>query len=461
MNKKLFKTALFGAIVTGLALAGCSKNEGTDPDTGGENDEIRYITVTGAYPSGTTAGDGGTLAYAVTHEQALDPNYEIDLFKQEGEVYVNGFTVKSSRTARVQASADGKYLYNIQYGNNNGLGGVFNRYAVTGTGKDGYKDLGEELNTAPLLSASPRWTKAAEGIGIGVYAGAATLSYTGTAPNFVYQNRDSEVKIVSIDLNNVAITNTAVFNFPWSAEERAAGYGVGRVDVPVLNAAKTKVFIGCNVSKVNPAGTPTISATGVPTWPTDPVVAGTKTLVLDYPSLRNPKVITSKLTTLNNHGYRTQTQYAGSDGHVYQAVMNHTSGSQITRINSATNDYDDYLFDLNDVLGAGVGIAAWTYIKDGVAIVLYRQNGVGGHVALIDLNTKTATKLATDLDAEAEWGSTLTQYQNIGVNGDFAYVPLTPTSKDGNIYVVNWKTKTITKGAKLKGAPISHFIGSY
>lgn len=461
MNKNLLKTALFGALVTSLAIAGCSKNDGPDPETGGENDGTRYITLTGAYPEGTSAGDGGTLAYAITHENVINPNYEIDLFKQEGEVYVNGFTVKSSRTARVQASADGRYLYNIQYGNNNGLGGVFNRYSVTAEGKDAFKDMGVELNTAPLLSTSPRWTKAAEGIGIGVYAGAATLSYTGQAPNFVYQNRDSEVKIVSIDLNNVAITNTAVFNFPWSAEERAAGYGVGRVDVPVLNSAKTKVFIGCNVSKVNPAATPTVNASGVPSWPTDPNVNGTKTLVLDYPSLRNPKVITSKLTKLNNHGYRTQTQYVGTDGHVYQAVMNHTNGSQFTRINSATNDYDDYLFDLNDVLGAGVGIAAWTYIKDGVGIVLYRQNGKGGHIALVDLNAKTATKLATDLDAVEEWGSTLTQYQNIGVNGDFAYVPLTPSGKDGNVYVVNWKTKSVVKGAKLKGAAISHFIGSF
>lgn len=459
MNKNLLKKAAFGAIIASLSLAGCSKSEGPNPGTDGGDDDTRYITLTGAYPRGTSAGDGGTLAYAITHENAIDPNYEIDLFKQEGGAYVGGFTLKSQRTARVQASADGKYLYNIQYTGD--LGGVFNKYLVNGTGEDAYEDMGFELNTAPLLSASPRWTKAAEGIGIGVFTSGPPLSYTGEAPNFVYQNRDSEVKIVSIDLDNTAITNTNVFNFPWTDEERAAGYGVGRIDVPVLNKAKNKIFIGCNVTKVDPTATPTVNASGEPVWPSDPNVDGTKTLVVDYPSLRNPKVITSSLTTLNNHGYRTQTQYLGTDGHVYQAVMNHTNGSQFTRINSATNDYDDYLFDLNDVLGAGVGIAAWTYIKDGVGIVLYRQNGVGGHLALIDLNAKTATKLSTDLDSEQEWGSTLSQYQNIGVNGDYAYVPLTPSGKDGNVYVVNWKTKQVTKGAKLKGAAISHFIGSY
>lgn len=460
MNKKLLKTAIFGAIIASLSLAGCSKSEGPNPGTDGEDDNTRYITLTGAVPQDGRAGDGGTFAYAITHEQAINPNYEIDLFKQEGEKYVGGFSVKSQRTARVQASADGKYLYNIQYTGD--LGGVFNKYLVKGTGKDAFEDMGYELNTAPLLSTSPRWNKAAEGIGIGVFTSGPPLSYTGEAPNFVYGNRDSEVKVVSIDLDNTAITNTAVFNFPWSAEERAAGYGVGRIDVPVLNKAKTKIFIGCNVTKVDPTATPTINASGVPSWPNDNAnINGTKTLVLDYPSLRNPKVITSNLTTINNHGYRTQTQYLGTDGHVYQAVMNHTNGSQFTRINSSTNDYDDYLFDLNDELGGGVGIAAWTYIKDGIGIVLYRQNGEGGHIAIIDLNTKSATKISTDLDSETEWGSTLSQYQNIGIAGDYAYVPLTPSGKDGNVYVVNWKAKTATKGAKLKGAAISHFIGSY
>lgn len=460
MKKNLFRIGLFSMAITALTLGGCSNDDNNnDPGTDPVDDGIRWISLTGSFPDAEgTAGNGGTRAYAITPENAADPNYVVDLFKMDGEKYVTGFALKSSRTARVQASEDGKFLYNIQYTGTEG--GVFNKYSVAG-GK--YTEVGYELNTASILGTAPRWVKAAEGIGVGVYAGAATLSYEGTAPNFVYKNRDSEVKIAVLDLNNTAITNTAVFNFPWTAEERAAGYGVGRIDVPVLNQAKNKVFIGCNVSKVDPAKTPTVGTDGIPVWPNDIAnTNGTKTLVLDYPSLRNPKVITSTLTKTNNHGYRTMTQYVGTDGHVYQATA--TSGPDILRISKTTNDYDaTYHFNLNTALGiTGSSIKAWRYIKDGTAIVLYTITGTpGGYVALVDLNAKTATKLATDVETDTALTTTFGQFQNIGVVGDNIYLPLTPAGKDGNIYIVNSKTKEIKKGAQLKAASGSFYLGAY
>lgn len=462
MKKNLFRAAMFSAVIGSLSFNSCSKNEApidpVDPGTEepGEEPATRWISLTAAFPDASgTAGNGGTLAYAITEANAANPNYEVAIFDAG-----KGFALKSSRTARVQASEDGQFLYNIQYTGTEG--GVFNKYKVSGEGK--FEEDGSELNTAVILGTSPRWNKAAEGIGVGVYAGAATLAYTGTAPNFVYQNRDSEVRIASIDLNGTAVTQTAMFNFPWTAEEKAAGYGVGRIDVPVLNAAKTKIFVGCNVSKVNPQGAITISAAGIPSWPSDnDNINGTKTLVLDYPTLRNPKVITSTVSKINNHGYRTQTQYVGTDGHVYQATA--TSGSQILRISKETNDYDNtYNFDLKTALSTSndVAIKAWRYIKDGVGIVLFTETGVtGGFAALIDLNAKSATRLSTDVQTEAGLSSTLGQFQNIGVVGDNVYLPLTPSGLDGNIYVVNWKTKTVTKGAKLKNGSGSFFIGAY
>ena len=447
--------------ITALTLGGCSDNNNdsdTTPPT--TEDGTRWISLTGSFPdAGGTAGNGGTRAYAITLENAANPDYEVELFKMNGSEYVSGFALKSSRTARVQASADGKFLYNIQY--TGADGGVFNKYAVSGEGK--YQEVGFELNTASILGSAPRWVKAAEGIGVGVYAGSATLAYEGTAPNFVYKNRDSEVKVAVLDLNNTAITNTAVFNFPWSDAERAAGYGVSRVDVPILNAAKDKVFIGCNVSKVDPTKTPTVDTEGLPVWPSDAAkINGTKTLVLDYPSLRNPKVITSTLSKTNNHGYRTMTQYVGTDGHVYQATA--TGGPDILRISKTTNDYDaSYHFNLNTALSTtGTSIKAWKYVKDGAAVVLYTISGTeGGYVALINLNDKSATKLATEIETDPALSTTLGQFQNIGLVGDNVYLPLTPAGKEGNIYIVNVKTKTITKGAKLKAASGSFYLGAY
>ncbi|MFD2969167.1 hypothetical protein [Sphingobacterium bambusae] len=460
MKKNLFRAAMFSAVIGSISFASCSKNDSpVDPvepgtEQPGEEPAARWISLTAAFPNAAgTPGDGGTRAYAISVENAADPNYEVRIFDQD-----KGFALKSNRTARVQASADGNFLYNIQY--TGAEGGVFNKYKVSGEGK--YEEVGFELNTAVILGTSPRWTKAAEGIGVGVYAGAATLAYEGTAPNFVYKNRDSEVRIALLDLEATAITNTAQFTFPWSDAERAAGYGVSRIDVPVLNEAKTKVFIGCNVSKVDPTATPTINASGVPSWPTDRNVDGTKTLVLDYPTLRNPKVITSTVSKVNNHAYRTMTQYVGTDGHIYQATA--TSGSQILKISKETSEYDNsYNFDLNTALGVnGAAIKAWRYIKDGVGIVLYTTaDSEGGYVALVNLTARTATKLAIDIEADAGLSSTFGQYQNIGLHGDFAYVPLTASGKDGNIYLVNWKTNEVKKGAKLINQSGSFFIGAY
>ena len=200
MKKNLFKIVLFSTI-TALTLGSCSNDDndsGTDP---AENNE-RWITLTGSFPDANgTAGNGGTRAYAITPDNAANPNYEVDLFKMDGEKYVNGFALKSSRTARVQASADGKFLYNIQYTGTEG--GVFNKYSVSGAGK--YEEVGFELNTAVILGTSPRWVKAAEGIGVGVSFGDALDPYTGTAPNYVYRHPKGVIKIANIDLNNTAI----------------------------------------------------------------------------------------------------------------------------------------------------------------------------------------------------------------------------------------------------------------
>ncbi|GGE99941.1 hypothetical protein [Flavobacterium limi] len=464
MKKNLFRIALLSTVITALTLGSCSSddnNSGTDPNP--PADDTRWISITGSFPDESgSAGDGGTRAFAITTENAANPDYEVDLFKMSGEKYVVGFALKSDRTARVQASEDGKFLYNIQYTGTDG--GVFNKYSVGGAEK--YTEVGSELNTASILGTAPRWVKAAEGIGVGVFSSTVTTTYTGTVPNFVYGNRDCEVKIAVIDLNNTSITNTAIFNFPWSDAERAAGYSVGRIDVPVLNQAKNKLYIGCNVAKVDPTKTPTPNASGVPVWPSDAAnINGTKTLVVDYPSLRNPKVITSTLTKVNNHGYRTMTQYVGTDGHLYQGVFSNSGGYEILRISKTTNDYDpSYHFNLNTALGiTGANIKALRYVKDGIAVALYTITGTpGGYVALLDLNTPAnSVKLATEVETDAALSTTLGQFQNIGLVGDNVYLPLTPAGKDGNIYIVNYKTKTIKKGAKLKAASGSFYLGAY
>ncbi len=449
MKKTLSKAAFISALV----MLGTTACENDSPGSEKENeagDGREYITLTASIPDESgTAGNGGTMAYAITHEEAIDPSFSLN-------IYQDGFGLRSARTARVQGSEDGKELYNIQYTGEDG--GVYNKYQVRG--KNNFFDTGEELELADLIGTSPRWVKAAEGIGVGVHLTGSTTVTEGEAPNHVFKYTRGTVRIALIDLVNGGSPNSTEFAFPFPAELEAQGYSVGRIDVPVLNEAKTKIFIGCNVTKIDPTKL-SYNSSGNPTWANDANrTLGTTTLVVDYPSLQNPTLLYSTVAKTNNHSYRTMTQFVGTDGHIYQAASGQWVGHQILRISSATNDYDNsYEYNLNTALGeTSTRILAWRYVKDGIGLVLYdKGNNTGGYLALIDLNAKTATKLSNDYES----GLNFTQYQNISVSGDYVYVPLTPTGEAGKLYVVNWKTKEVIKGATLTGQSGSSYIGSY
>ena len=105
--KNQFKTLSIIA-ATVYTLSSCTKvdsSENVDPVT----NQDRWITVAGALMS-TTPGDGngGTMVYSVSKEDARNPNISIN-------VYDKGFPVKSTRTARLQSSEDGNTLFNIAY----------------------------------------------------------------------------------------------------------------------------------------------------------------------------------------------------------------------------------------------------------------------------------------------------------------------------------------------------------
>lgn len=447
MNIKPTRAIIFTTLIALSSLYAC-KDDGPEDLKPEPIDEGRnYITLTASIPDAEgTPGNGGTLAYALTIEEAIDPSYTLN-------IYQNGFGLRSARTARVQASEEGTELYNIQYTGEDG--GVFNKYLVKG-GKN-FVDTGDELDLSDLIGTSPRWVKAAEGIGIGVHLTGNTTVYEGVAPNLVYKYTRGKVRIADIDLKDARVVNSTEFDFPLPAELEAEGYSVGRIDVPVLNQAKNKLFIGCNLSKVNPNQL-SFDESGNPVWANDNAnrTVGTLTLVVDYPSLQNPKLIFSPLSKVNNHSYRTMTQYVGTDGHVYQATA--TSGQDILRINKNTNEYDDYHFSLDQALGvSNARIQAFRYIKDGKGVVLYNLGGNGGYIAMIDLDNKTAMPIANDYEATLNFG----QYQNIAVHEDYVYIPLTPPGENGRLYVINWKTNEVIKGAALTGNSGSFFIGTY
>ncbi|MFZ4262810.1 hypothetical protein ACFRAE_12250 [Sphingobacterium sp. HJSM2_6] len=453
MKNYIHKSNLLAAVALCLIFGSCSKDDKgpiVDPD-----DNTRWITVSGALMETEPGdGDGGTMVFSLTPEQAKDPNYSVNVFDQ-------GAHVKSDRTARLQASADGKYLYNIQYTGDDG--GVFQKYLVTG-GK-AIVAQGNQVATATYVTTSPRWLKAAEGVGVAVRAAAKDVKFTGTAPNFVFQERTADVNVISLDLNDPKISANSSFELRLTDQEIAQGYYVSRIDVPVVNKAGDKVYIGAAVSKHNTSSF-TIGTTGLPVFAADNVSdkSWAKTIVLDYPSLKNPKIITSDKTRANTNGYRSTQQYVGSDGHVYQSTSGEAKGkggSKILRINSTTNDYDNnYVLSLDQVLGVTDSyLETWKYVGDGIAYVVYAVGGTGkgGYIAKINLNTKTVVKYNVPNSDKLNFR----QIQNIAQIGDEVFISIAEVGKDGNIYVFNKNTESMTVGAKLINKTGNQYIGTY
>ena len=446
-----YKTLAATLLTVGLMTA-CSSDDNsvdvdvdteTETETGNDTDS-RWITVAAAR-MGEEPGDGngGTLIYAISSEDAKDPTVSIAPFD-------NGFIAPSNRTARLQSSEDGNTIFNISYAGD--TGGNYTKYTVEGG--QTFTQTGSEISIAPYVGTAPRWTKLFDGdqTGAAVYV----TNEIETDDDGNYTRTNATIGVVTLDLVNSQINNFQEHSLPLSDEEEAAGYYISRIDMPTLNAAGDKLYIGARLSKVDPATGESES---------DYEILGSKTIVMDYPSLLNPTVITSAVGHGNTNGYRSINAFE-YNGSVYQANQSDPEGSYILKID-ADNEYDDsYVFNLDDVLGVeGAYILAWRPAANGKAVIAYRHNGSAegvagaqGFFALADLNAKTAVKI-DDIPYDPDFY--LFQYQGFVVDGTEIYLTEAPVGQNGNIYVVETETGEVTKGAELVNVEGSHFIGVF
>ncbi|MGR3810057.1 hypothetical protein [Jiulongibacter sp. NS-SX5] len=434
-------------------LNACTTNDepGVEPEPE-VPEESRWITIAAA-KMGENPGDGngGTLIYSLSSEDAKNPEMSIAPFD-------NGFIVPSNRTARLQASEDGKLVFNISYAGD--TGGNYTKYTVEGG--QTFTPTGSEVSIAPYVGTAPRWIKLFDGdkTGAAVYVSAeAQFDDNGTpddASDDTYLRHEATMGIVTLDLQDSKIINFQESSVALTEAEEAQGYYISRIDMPTLNTAGDKLYIGARLSKVDPStGETDRSADLLPS----------KTIVLDYPSLTNPTVITSGVGIGNTNGYRSINAFE-YNGSVYQANQSDPNGSHILKI-GANNQYDDsYVFNLDAALGVeGAYVLAWRPAANGKAVLAYRHNGSAdgvagaqGFFALVDLNARTATKLdAIPYDPDFY----LFQYQGFAVDGNEIYLTQAPVGQNGNIYVVDTETGNVTKGAELVNVEGSHFIGAF
>ncbi|CAM3389166.1 hypothetical protein [Flavobacterium chungbukense] len=443
MKKNTFKlftsSLLFGALALSTA---CSSDDNKNAEPVNPVTDGRWITVAGALMQ-TDPGDGngGTRVYAISKENAIDPNFSVD-------VYANGKAVQSSRTARLQSSVDGSTLFNITYTGANG--GEFMTYKVTGG--NNFTESTAKVNISQYAGTSPRWVKLFDGDKTGVAVNVATPIVT-TNEDKSYKNTRGIATVLSLDMQQTLIAGYKQYQIPLTAEEEALGHHIFRLDAPTLNKAGNKLIIGTWMRKSNPANPATNESSFTR--------LGSKSVVVDYPSLENPKVITSTVGFGDTSGYRSFNSFVATDGNIYQATQRDTQkGSYILKINQS-NEYDNsYVFSLDSALGIkGSYIDAWRYVGNGIAYAVYTYEGTSqGFLARLDLNARTATKVEDiAYDADLDFG----QYQGFVVDGNNFYIAVTPVGKDGNIYVIDIPTGKVTKGAKLINKPGNHYIGVF
>ncbi|MDT0648583.1 hypothetical protein [Autumnicola edwardsiae] len=455
MKRKIFSinTLATVAIATGL-LASCS-NDDSSIDPGQEpieNEDGRWITVAAAR-MGENPGDGngGTLIYSISSEDAKDPTVSIEPFD-------NGFIAPSNRTARLQSSEDGNTIFNISYAGD--TGGRYTKYNVEGG--QNFSEAGSPISISEYVGSAPRWIKLFDGdkTGAAVYVNTQNQFNNNGTPedesDDFYERTEATMGIVTLDLENSLIKEFKESSIPLSEELEAQGYYFGRIDMPVLNAAGDKLYIGARLSKVDPETGETDR---------DGEILGAKTIVLDYPSLENPTVITSEVGKGNTNGYRSINAFL-VDGSVYQANQGDPNGSHILKID-ANNQYDDsYVFNLDEALGVeDAYILAWRPTASGKAVVAYRHAGSAegvagaqGYFALVDLEARTAQKIE---EIPYSQNFYLFQYQGFVVDGNEVYVTEAPVGENGNIYVIDTETGEVTKGAELVNDEGSHFIGVF
>lgn len=376
-----------------------------------------------------------------------------------------GFEMPSTRTARIFASYDGTALFNLDYG-----GGRIYKFSVDG-GENYSMEFEKNVEFA-MGTAYPRWTKASEEAASIHYAdgGNAARVFDETDPTKFIRS-DVSLRIMGVGLDDLSFGSIEEIIIPVSDTDLqpyvmnidGTDYDiynyVGRVDAPVI--AGNKIYYGISKSAYNPANP--CSGRGCP----GALYSNVETLVLDYPSLTNPQIISTDIAKGATNGYRTPVSHVDEQGDVYQVISVPDNNYDTYILKISNGDYDEsYSFNLSDLLGFNVATNGWFYAGNGIGYVPYANtdesdewfSGSVWGVARVDLYNNTV------VDLNVPDGLWLAQYQSAVVDGDKFYMAITPTGLDGNVYIFDTTSSSpdgFEVGATLKNLAEGTYIGIY
>ncbi len=457
------KKSLIISAFTLLLLASCGKDNPVDPvaepnteegntddSTAEEGDSRQLFTLAlSASPTGETK----------VYTQALEDVGAGVVVSYDGV----GYEMPSTRTARIFSSQDGTSVYNLDYG-----GGRVYKFSVDG-GED-YQLQTEKNVEFAMGTAYPRWTKANEASASIHYADGSNArrvyQYTDSTlveGNYVYTDStfvrsDVTLRVMTVGLEDLSFGSIEEITIPVSDTDLASHNYVGRVDAPVI--AGDKIYYGLSKSAYDPENP--CSGRGCP----KAVYTNTETLVLDYPSLTNPRIIATEMAAGATNGYRTPVSYLDEKGDVYQiiTVPDNTYDTYILKISDGTYD-ESFRFNLSELLGENTKSYGWFYVGDGIGYVPYLRtdetassSDSNWSVARVDLYNGTAIKMNLP---ESLW---LTQYQSGVVKDGKFYMAITPTGENGNVYIFDTTSESadgFTLGATLNNLAEGTYIGIY
>ncbi|CEN45884.1 conserved exported hypothetical protein [Capnocytophaga canis] len=441
-QKKITSKTLFLAIIaTGLTVVGCNKEGSSTPEVDPNAGVIFHLGYGSGY-KGTASANVAPITNLKTGSIT---------FEGEGKI---GKAFESARTHRFYASADGKFLYDLEYGN-----GKIVKYSVSGN--DQLYSKVKDLSVKEIMGTSnPRWKMIDD----------KTALLFNITPKYrvdgntgaVTAKEKSKLRILSVNLTDFTLGKPVDIEIPDAkSSDVLPNAHIWRVDNAIVHNGKA--YIGTAVQGFNET-TQKIVATRQYGSGNSLIAHDATTLVLDYPSFQNPKLTYSTQGYGETYGYRAPS-YLIDGNDVYNISMEQT---HIFKINSVTGEYDNsYDFDLKEKLGLSHDVAGtgFFYAGNGIAYVPFAEaskleaTDATWGLARVDLRAKTAKKM----NMPSKLWMRYYQAAKLGKDGKL-YMAICPTSGLGNIYIFD-PTKDdpngFEKGATLQVSGEGFYMGVY
>lgn len=367
----------------------------------------------------------------------------------EGELSFidNGTQLDADQAARIIAS--GEYLYSLNYGT-----GILSKIKQNDKGSyDVVKEINAGLSVGTIR---PRYKLADENT-IMVYN--VSVEPVKNESDEIIDNINT-LRLATVSIPSLTITNLTQFVIPQTINAQQGGtigYEPMRVDAPVIS--NDKIYFGLMHLDMSDLTTP-------PPF-RKPKQTGLETLVFDYPSLSNGKIVESNNASGHTSGYRAPSMHADENGDVYQSNWFMAANSFdlvegdktiISKLSNGTYD-ESYIFNISEALGLGTNIATvgWFYVGNGIGYMPIQLENEGNYftddswgLIRIDVYKKTAIKLNVPM-------SNLFNYENAVVENDKLFLAISPNGEDAFVYEFDANSTSpngFTKGLQIDGEDI-------